>query len=100
MKLLKAQKQVANKIILEISKIHYIKSMTPLPDLIHGKPLLNPIEVRQHHYSLQPRKGVGGKSYAEKQYSVFRGSQRVQAAIKMGYTHIEGVVINEWRISR
>ena len=100
MKLLKAQKQVPNKIILEINKIHYIKSMTPLPDLIHGKPLLNPIEVRQHHYSLQTRKGVGGKSYAEKQYSVFRGSQRVQAAIRMGYTHIEGVIINEWRISR
>ena len=95
MKLLKAQKQVPNKIILEINKIHFIKSMTPLPDLIHGKPLLNPIEVRQHSYSLQPRKGVGGKAYAEKQYSVFRGSQRVQAAIKMGYTHIEGVVINE-----
>ena len=68
--------------------------MTPLPDLIHGKPLLNPIEVRQHHYSLQPRKGVGGKDYAEKQYSVFRGSQRVQAAIRLGYTHIEGIVIN------
>jgi hypothetical protein len=24
----------------------------------------------------------------------------VQAAIRMGYTHIEGVIINEWRISR
>ena len=95
MKLLKAQKQVSKKIILEISKIHYIKSMTPLPELLSGEELQNPIEVRQHAYSLQPRKGVGGKPYAEKQYSVFRGSQRVQAAIKMGYTHIEGVIINE-----
>jgi hypothetical protein len=69
--------------------------MTPLPELLSGEPLLNPIEVRQHTYSLQPRKGINGKAYAEKQYSVFRGSQRVQAAIKMGYTHIEGVVINE-----
>ena len=42
-----------------------------------------------------PRKGVGGVAYSEKKYSVFRGSQRVQAAIKLGYTHIEGVVINE-----
>ena len=33
--------------------------------------------------------------YSEKRYSVFRGSQRVQAALKLGYTHIEGIVINE-----
>ena len=95
MKLLKAQKQVPNKIILELSKIHYIKSMTPLPDLIRGKDLLNPIEVRKYTVSKTPRKGVGNVSYAEKEYSVFRGSQRVQAALKLGYTHIEAVVINE-----
>ena len=94
MKLLKAKAETHKKIILEINKIHYIKSMTPLPELLSGEPLLNPIEVRQHTYSLQPRKGINGKAYAEKQYSVFRGSQRVQAAISMGYTHIEGVVIN------
>jgi len=95
MKLLKAKANHQKKIILEISKIHYIKSMTPLTELLNGEDLQNPIEVRQHTYSLRPRKGVNGKSYAEKQYSVFRGSQRVQAAIKMGYTHIEGIVINE-----
>ena len=95
MKLLKAKADQQQKIILEISKIHYIKSMTPLPELLEGEDMQNPIEVRQHTYSLTPRKGVGGKSYAEKQYSVYRGSQRVQAAIKMGYTHIEGIVIND-----
>ena len=95
MKLLKAKADNQKKIILEISKIHYIKSMTPLPELIKGEDMQNPIEVRKHTYSLTPRKGVDGKPYAEKQYSVFRGSQRVQAAIKLGYTHIEGVVINE-----
>ena len=84
-----------NKIVLEIDRIHYIKSMTPHKDILEGEELINPIEVRQHHYSLTPRKGVNGVAYAEKQYSVFRGSQRVQAAIKLGYTHIEGVVINE-----
>ena len=93
--LLKAKAGNQKKIILEISKIHYIKSMTPLPELLEGQEMLNPIEVKKHTYSLSPRKGVGGKSYSEKKYSVFRGSQRVQAAIKMGYTHIEGVVINE-----
>ena len=95
MKLLKAKADNQKKIILEISKIHYIKSMTPLPELLNGEDMQNPIEVRQHTYSLTPRKGVGGKPYAEKEFSVFRGSQRVQAAIRMGYTHIEGVVINE-----
>ena len=84
-----------NKIVLEIDRIHYIKSMTPHKDILEGEELINPIEVRQHHYSLTPRKGVNGVAYAEKQYSVFRGSQRVQAAIKLGYTHIEGVIINE-----
>ena len=95
MKFLKAKADNQKKIILEISKIHYIKSMTPLPELLEGEEMQNPIEVRQHSYSLQPRKGVNGVAYAEKQYSVFRGSQRVQAAIKLGYTHIEGVILNE-----
>ena len=95
MKILKAKSKVSNKIILEIDKIHYIKSMAPLPDLIHGKDLLNPIEVRKYSVSETPRKGVGNVTYAEKEYSVFRGSQRVQAAIKMGYTHIEGVILDE-----
>ena len=95
MKILKAKSKVSDKIILQIDKIHYIKSMTPLPDLIDGKELLNPIEVRKYSVSETPRKGVGGKTYAEKEYSVFRGSQRVQAAIKMGYTHIEGVILYE-----
>ena len=69
--------------------------MTPLPELLKGEDMQNPIEVKQHSYSLIPRKGVGGKAYNEKKYSVFRGSQRVQAALKLGYTHIEGIVINE-----
>ena len=84
-----------NKIVLEIDRIHYIKSMTPHKDILEGEELINPIEVRQHHYSLTPRKGVNGVPYSEKKYSVFRGSQRVQAALKLGYTHIEGIVINE-----
>ena len=78
MKLLKANQVNPKKIILEISKIHYIKSMTPLPELLNGEELQNPIEVKKHTISLQPRKGVGGVPYAEKQYSVWRGSQRVQ----------------------
>jgi hypothetical protein len=31
---------------------------------------------------------------------VLKGSQRVTTAKKMGYTHIEGIIVNEWRIFR
>ncbi len=95
MKLLKAKQVNPKKIVLEISKIHFIKSMTPLTELLNGEEMQNPIEVKKHTISLTPRKGVGGKAYAEKKYSVWRGSQRVQAALQLGYTHIEGVIVNE-----
>ena len=55
--------------------------MTPLPELLNGEDMQNPIEVRKHTYSLTPRKGVGGVEYSEKKYSVWRGSQRVQAQL-------------------
>ena len=54
-----------------------------------------PIEVLKHKISDKPRYGVGGVPYIEKEFSVWRGSQRVKAAIELGYTHIEGVIINE-----
>ena len=95
MKLLKAKQQNPKKIILEINKIQYIKTMTPLPELLNGEELQNPIEVRKYTLSPVERKGVGGVTYEEKEYSVFRGSQRVQAALQLGYTHIEGIIINE-----
>ena len=94
MKLLKAKLTNPKKIILEISNLVYIKSMTPLPELLNGEELQNPIEVMKHKLSDKPRKGLGGMPYKEKEYSVWRGSQRVQAAKQLGYTHIEGIVIN------
>ena len=84
-----------NKIVIDISELQYIKSMTPLTELLSGEELQNPIEVKKHIVSDTPRKGVNGLPYKEKEFSVWRGSQRVQAALKLGYTHIEGVIINE-----
>ena len=83
-----------DKTVIDMSELQYIKSMTPLKELLDGEELQNPIEVRKHIVSKQPRKGVNGTPYKEKEYSVFRGSQRVQAALKLGYTHIEGIIIN------
>ncbi len=95
MKLLKAKQDNPKKIILEISSLTHIKSMTPLPELLNGEDMQNPIEVLKHKISDKPRYGVGGVPYIEKEFSVWRGSQRVKAAIELGYTHIEGVIINE-----
>ena len=95
MKLLKAKKRSKKKFSLEISNTQYIKTMTPLPELLEGEKLQNPIEVLKHHISAEPRYGANGVAYKEKEYSVWRGSQRIQAAIQLGYTYIEAVVINE-----
>jgi len=95
MKLLKAKKRSKKKFPLEISNTQYIRTMTPLPELLEGEKLQNPIEVLKHHLSTEPRYGANGVAYKEKEYSVWRGSQRIQAAIQLGYTHIEAVVINE-----
>ena len=94
MKILKA-KTGDNKITLEINTLQYIKTMTPLQELLNGEDLQNPIEVMKHHLSTETRYGAGGVPYKEKEFSVWRGSQRVQAAIQLGYTHIEGIIINE-----
>jgi hypothetical protein len=69
--------------------------MTPLKELLNGEEMIEPIEVIKHNISNTPRMGAAGHSYIEKQYSVWKGSQRIQAALQLGYTHIEGIIINE-----
>jgi hypothetical protein len=39
--------------------------------------------------------GAQGIPYIEKRWSVYKGNQRLQAAKQLGYTHIEGIIINE-----
>ena len=39
--------------------------------------------------------GAQGIAYKEKKWSVWKGSQRIQAALQLGYTHIEGSIANE-----
>jgi len=94
MRVLKA-KSGNNKIIVEINTLQYIKQMAPLQSLLDGEELQNPIEVRCYNISNQQRYGVSGVPYEEKLYSVWRGSQRVNAAKQLGYTHIEAVITNE-----
>jgi len=95
MKLLKAKSNIKNKKIFAISDLTYIKSMTPLKELLEGEEMLYPIQVVRHEVFDKVRYGASGVPYKEKNWSVFKGSQRIQAALKLGYTHIEGIIENE-----
>jgi len=99
MKLLKARTSHPKKQILKISDLSYIKYYEQhgvyLQDLSKEFNMINPIEINQHEISKTPRYGAGGKLYKEKRYSVVRGNQRVTMAKKLGYTHIEGIILND-----
>jgi hypothetical protein len=69
--------------------------MTPLKELLNGEDMIEPIEIMKHEQSENLRLGANGVNFVEKKYSVWRGNQRIQAAIQLGYTHIEGIIINE-----
>ena len=99
MKLLKAKTSHPKKTILKISDLTYIKYYEEhgiyLQDLSKDFEMIEPIEINQHQISETPRYGANGKLYKEKKYSVVKGSQRVTLAKKLGYTHIEGIILNE-----
>jgi len=69
--------------------------MTPLKELLEGEEMLYPIQVVRHEVFDKVRYGASGVPYKEKNWSVFKGSQRIQSALKLGYTHIEGIIENE-----
>jgi hypothetical protein len=95
MKILKAKKDHLKKQTFQINDLTYIKSSDPLKELLNGEDMNDPIEIIKHTISEQPRMGGAGMPYIEKQYSVYKGSQRIQAALQLGYTHIEGIIIND-----
>ena len=95
MKILKAQSLNPKKQIFQISDLTYIDRMTPLKELLNGEDMIEPIEVMKHKQSKSLRLGANGVNFVEKKYSVWKGSQRIQAALQLGYTHIEGIIINE-----
>jgi hypothetical protein len=91
MKILKSKTSHPKKQILKISDLVFIKK-DPLPALMNGEQMINPIEIQQHQISPVTRYGAGGVIYKEKKYSTYKGSQRINAAIQLGYTHIEAIV--------
>ena len=95
MKILKAKTSHPKKQIFQISDLTYIRSMTPLKELLNGEEMIDPIQVVKHEILNEVRYGASGVPYREKRWSVYKGSQRIQAALKLGYTHIEGIIENE-----
>ena len=99
MKLLKAKTSHPKKQILKISDLSYIKYYEEhgvyLQDLSKDFEMIEPIEINQYTISDTPRYGANGKLYIEKKYSVVKGNQRVTMAKKLGYTHIEGIILND-----
>ena len=95
MKVLKAKTSHQNKRVFNIEDISHIENMPPLEEIINGNELINPVELIEHEVSNNLRMGAQGMPYKEKRYSTLKGSQRLKAALKLGYTHIEGVIVNE-----
>ncbi len=95
MKILKAKTSHPKKKTYKINDLHYEKRMPPLQAILDGEDMIDPIELMKHEVFGQVRYGAGGTIYKEKELSVWRGNQRLQAAIQLGFTHIEGILLND-----
>ena len=102
MKLLKAKTSHPKKQIFQISDLNYnhyyeknnSKLVNGAEDILEGAEMIDPIQVKKYSNSnVNERYGANGKIYRERIYGVWKGNQRVTAAIKLGYTHIEGIII-------
>ena len=91
MKILKAKSSTQNTEIFQISDLAFVKHGFVLEDMLNGEEMKNPIEV--HKCTNKGTYGALGKPYKQGLLKVIKGSQRVTTAIKLGYTHIEGVYV-------
>ena len=100
MNVLQSQIKKKNSQYFDISDLHCnLREMNK--DVLETGILINPIVVYRivyENYSKDgpPRYGVGGAPYVPgclgKTYLVHQGNSRVPAALKLGYTHIEGII--------
>tara|TARA_Y100001963_G_C6724210_1_gene420633 strand:- start:1013 stop:1324 length:312 start_codon:yes stop_codon:yes gene_type:complete len=103
MKVLKAKTSHPKKQIFPINDLNYnlyythnnSKLVNGAEDILEGADMIDPIQVKKYTKSKTPRYGANGKVYRERVYGVWKGNQRVTAAVKLGYTHIEGILIND-----
>ena len=103
MKVLKAKTSHPKKQIFPISELNYnlyyeknnSKLVNGAEDILNGAEMIDPIQIKKYTKSKIPKYGAGGKVYREREYGVWKGNQRVTAAVKLGYTHIEGIILND-----
>ena len=101
MRILKAKTSHPKKQIFPINdlnyNLYYAKNKSKLvngaEDILDGAEMIDPIQVKKYVKSSQARYGANGKVYREREYGVWKGNQRVTAAIKLGYTHVEGIIV-------
>ena len=103
MKVLKAKTSHPKKQIFPISELNYnlyyeknnSKLVNGAEDILNGAEMIDPIQIKKYTKSKTPKYGAGGKVYRERGYGVWKGNQRVTAAVKLGYTHIEVIILND-----
>ena len=101
MKILKAKTSHPKKQIFPLNDLNYnlyytknnSKLVNGAEDILDGAEMIDPIQVKKYVKSSQARYGANGKVYREREYGVWKGNQRVTAAVKLGYTHIEGIIV-------
>ena len=101
MKVLKAKTSHPKKQIFPINDLNYnlyyaknnSKLVNGAEDILDGAEMIDPIQVKKYTKSKTTRYGANGKVYRERIYGVWKGNQRVTAAVKLGYTHIEGIIV-------
>ena len=102
MKIYRAKISHPKKQVFRISDLTYIKK-NPYPNTLDKDKRENwlddgmndPIEVIEHTISPTVRHGVNGTIYKEKQYSIYKGSSRINSAVSKGYDAIEGIIIKD-----
>ena len=101
MNVLRSRVKKKNSQYFEISDLYYILNREINKDVLETGILINPIVVYRIEYvnyskDGPPRYGVGGSPYEPgcigKTYLVHQGNSRVPAALKLGYTYIEGII--------
>ena len=96
MNVLRSQVKKKNSQYFDIDDLAYIpeKARGINKDVLETGILINPIVV--YPISGEPRMGTGGVDYRQgcvgKKYLVHKENSRVPAALKLGYTHIEGII--------
>lgn len=95
MKVLKAKTLHPQKTIFPIKDLTFVQHGLALKEIMDGEEMNDPVEVERRFISNSPRVGANGTPYIEKEFVVLRGSRRITAALKRGFTHIEGVIVNE-----